>query len=79
MGAWGCEGAASGGEESSQAKCDGFIAAAGLMGQTVSEVAVLVEEWRGGLDMITNGLVVELSLIILPTSARFLPLKDLRS
>ena len=33
----------SGGEESSLAKCDCFLAAAGLMGQTISEVAVLVE------------------------------------
>ena len=49
VGAWGGEGAASGGEESSLAKCDGFIAAAGLMGQTVSEVAVLVEDYLSAL------------------------------
>ena len=37
VGAWGGEGAASGGEESSLAKCDGFIAAAGLMKTVRSE------------------------------------------
>ena len=72
-GAGGVEGGAGGGdggddeqmvsdEEISLVKCDGFLAAAGLTGRTVAEVAVLLEEWAGGLDMITNGLVVELQV-----------------